>query len=46
MIKYVYILLLILPKFVLADEPINSQVYYFQPGPNLVSFNLLPDNAS
>ena len=45
MIRYVYILLLMLPKFVLADDPINSQVYYFQPGPNLVSFNLLPDNA-
>ena len=46
MIRYVYILLLMLPKFVLADEPINTQVYYFQPGPNLVSFNLLPDNTS
>ena len=46
MIKHIYILLILLPKFILADESINSQIYYFQPGPNLVSFNILPDDTT
>ena len=46
MIKYLYILTLVISSIILADESIESRIYYFQNGPNLVSFDVLPDDAT
>ena len=43
--KYTYILI-ILFNFIFADESTNNRIYYFQPGPNLVSFDILPNNST
>ena len=46
MIKYLYILLLLALNIILADESIENRIYYFKNGPNLVSFDVLPDDAT
>ena len=46
MIKKLYILLFVFhASIILADDPIQNTVYLFYPGPNLVSFNTLPDDT-
>ena len=40
-----YILLFLNGSIILADDTINN-IYYFTSGPNLVSFNILPENTS
>ena len=30
----------------LSDDIIENNIYYLEPGPNLVSFNVLPENTS
>ncbi len=40
-----YILLFLHTSIILADDTINN-IYYFTSGPNLVSFNILPENTS
>ena len=30
----------------LSDDILENNVYYLEPGPNLVSFNVLPENTS
>ena len=45
MIKIFYILFslsLLFPD----DDTFGNSIYYFEPGPNLISFNILPDNTS
>ena len=42
--KYFYIVILLLSC--LFSETESNRIYYFQPGPNLVSFDILPDNAT
>jgi len=41
-----YILLFLHTSIILADDATGNNIYYFTPGPNLVSFNILPDNTS
>jgi len=41
-----YILLFLHTSIILADDTTGNNIYYFTPGPNLVSFNILPDNTS
>ena len=41
-----YILLFFHASILLADDATGNNVYYFTPGPNLVSFNILPENTS
>ena len=42
--KYFYIVILLLSC--LFSETESNRTYYFQPGPNLVSFDILPDNST
>ena len=41
-----YILLFFHASILLADDATGNNVYYFTPGPNLVSFNILPENTN
>tara|TARA_X000001036_G_scaffold435558_1_gene476996 strand:+ start:188 stop:1300 length:1113 start_codon:yes stop_codon:yes gene_type:complete len=46
MMKYLYILPLLILNTIVADESIQNRVYYFQSGPNLVSFDVLPNDST
>ena len=41
-----YILLFLHTSIILADDTTGNNIYYFSPGPNLVSFNILPENTT
>ena len=46
MIKTIQILFIFTIQFLIADETETQNIYYLQPGANLISFNVIPDNSS
>ena len=45
--KIIYnILLIFIVSIALSDDIIENNVYFLEPGPNLISFNVLPENTS
>jgi len=46
MIKTIHILFIFTLQFLIADETETQNVYYLQPGANLISFNIIPENSS
>ena len=46
MIKTIQILFIFTIQFLIADETETQNIYYLQPGANLISFNVVPENSS
>jgi hypothetical protein len=45
--KFLHTIILVsLMSICLSDDILESNIYYLEPGPNLVSFNVLPENTS
>ena len=45
MLKTLLIILFSFINLLYSDEILENNIYYFLPGPNLVSFNILPENT-
>ena len=45
--KFIYnIILMVFINIGLSDDIVENNIYYLEPGPNLISFNVLPENTS